>query len=154
MTGNGAESAPHKELRFTHTAISPTNPGSAGAIPVGIRRYGRAPPIQAETNFNNASNPQGHARLPKKVTELASMRASSVMLMSMKPAFNGVANHATPKPSYTNTNSAQPWLKTYGAAWHSGNASHAEASVFAMGGGGPALLNAHSNKNRAVVKEG
>jgi hypothetical protein len=76
------------------------------------------------------------------------------MMMSMRPAFNGAINAALPKPYYTNTNAAVPWLKTYGPSRAPATAYPAESSQFAVGGGGPAILRNKNRTSARVLKAG
>jgi len=140
---------------FTHPAKSVPLVGGASPYTIGSRHLINHAPVEGETNFMNQSNPTLHIRIKPQMSGQGNLFASSTMAASMKPSFNGAANFAAQKPLYTNTNAAPPWLSTYGPATRAGNAGPAETSVFAMGGGGPAILRSRAKqKNRAVVKLG
>ena len=106
----------------------------------------RPPPTQAETWWNNTTNPQGTVKPLPATTEMGNARASSVMAYSTHAVYFGVSNKAKPKPATTNTNAAPPWLKTYGGAFVSGNSARPEASVYAMGGGQQTTLRKNAGK--------
>ena len=137
----GAASAPLLNRQFS-TAKRPHLHESFAA---GKRTYGRSVPTQATTNFQTATNPVSHVRLPPQSTARGNLQASSNMAFSMDTAFHGGINKAIPYPASHNTNAAPPWLKAYGPSANPSTPLPAESSQFAFGGGGPALLH---NKNR------
>ena len=111
-----------------------------------------SPPIQAETNFQNHSNPQTHVKIPYAASEGGDVRASAVMAYSMKRTTSGIITPDKPLSRQHNTNAAPPFLQTYGSSTRSGNNSRPETSVYAHDGGGPVLLSTHSGKDRATKK--
>lgn len=137
----GAASGPILHHKFTTTAHSHVSkvPTAGGMI------LGRIVPTQATTNFQTATNPVSHVRLPPQSTARGNLQASSNMAFSMDTAFHGGINKAIPYPASHNTNAAPPWLKAYGPSANPSTPLPAESSQFAFGGGGPALLH---NKNR------
>ncbi len=149
----GSESSRKLNSLFTFPQYQSANKAANGTL-AGVPTLGRNPPIQAETNWQNRSNPHSHMRLDWRVTNRGSDRASLVMGMSMKPVFNGAADQAKRKPAYTNSNAAPPWLLTYGPSSTSGNRSPPETSIFAIGGGGPTLLRNKNRTNYTTLKMG
>ena len=143
----GAASGPVLHRRFTHP-FKVTKSTHARADSVGMTK-GRIPPTQATTNFQTVTNPVNHVRIPPQASARGNQLASSNMRLSMVPAFSGKINVAVNKPQGTNSNAAPPWLRSYGPSITPSAQLPSEASQFAMGGGGPALLR---NKNNPYAK--
>jgi hypothetical protein len=155
-----AASAPHNNLFFTAQDKTGTKNRTTSALDQSF--YGnlppqysvgpagnadRKPPVEGETYFNDATNPQPFVKIPAIEVENGDARASSTMAFSMSRTRKGVITAPKPLPRTHNTNAAPVFLRAYGPSGRGSNDQPPERSVFGVGGGAPIALGNQKNRD-------